>query len=76
MCRKNGNDKTNISADICLFGEQTTGRHGQLAVFWSQLAAKLAASCYYVLFYYIDNVDISYCPKSRTYIANMVIETK
>ena len=34
-------------------GEQTTGRHGELAaIFWSQLAAKLAASFYYVLFYY------------------------
>ena len=41
-----------ISQQIsCLFGEQTTGRHGQLAIFWSQLAAKLAACV--IMFYFI-----------------------
>ena len=39
-------------------GDQTTGRQGQLASkFRSRLAAKLAASLYYVLFYYTDIVD-------------------
>ena len=47
-------------------GDQTTGRQGQLASkFRSQLAAKLAASLYYVLFYYIDIVDISHCRKTK-----------
>ena len=47
-------------------GDQTTGRQGQLASkFRSRLAAKLAASLYYVLFYYIDIVDISHCRKTK-----------
>ena len=54
-------------------GDQTTGRQGQLtSKFRSRLAAKLAASLYYVLFYYIDIIPGQYISLSENEIKILV----